>query len=136
MSTVDAFAKNLPEMLCSMSLDGRKFICIAELRDRRYVQFLVKSSWHIYAEVVSNVNIGDDATSLSTDDEDCLRKLGFHEPAPDRSPNWHRVITDSSGFLPLVRATVIALSDALHAQPGDQVAIRTWREEPFEIEKA
>ncbi len=121
-------------MLCSMALDGRRFICIAELRDRRYVQFLVKSSWHIFAEVVSNNNIGAEALSLNSKDEDRLRTLGFHEPAPDRSPNWHREITDSSGFLSLVSATVNAMKDAMHAVPGDQVSVKTWLEVPFAIE--
>jgi hypothetical protein len=133
-STVDAFTRNLPEMLCAMALDGGKFICIAELRDRRYVQFLVKPSWHIYSEVVSNLNIVH-AVALSTEDEDRLRVLGFHEPAPDRSPNWHMQSTDSGDLLHIANVSTLAMRNSLHTFDDDPIFVKTWRESPPVIER-
>jgi hypothetical protein len=124
-STVSSFIRNLPELLAAMALDGRTLLCVAELEDGRYVQFWVGPSWSIFAEVVSNLNIVK-AVPLSGHDEEELRGLGFHEPVPGFSPNWHYEAAGAGSFARLIAVVTLAMTLALHVSPADLIRITTW----------
>jgi hypothetical protein len=124
-STVGSFTRNLPELLAAMATDDRTLLCLAQLADERYVQFWVGPSWTIFAEVVSNQNLRT-SRALSEHDEKELRRLGFREPLPGYSPNWHFEAVDASSFARLVAMISVAITLALHATPDDPIRITTW----------
>jgi hypothetical protein len=126
VATVDAFTRNLPELLGAMASNGQTFVCLAEFHDGRYVQFWVEPEWIIIGEVVSNLNIGD-AVALQPNEEDELRRMGFREPAPGPNPNWRYESTEAANFALLLNMMILAISSVLHELPSNSVNIRTWQ---------
>jgi hypothetical protein len=124
-STVDSFIANLPEMLGSMAVDPRRLVAIAEFDDERYVQFWVEPHDLVIAEVISNLYICD-ALALSEDDEECLRSMGWSEPAPGPRPNWRFEAHDVVELLKLVEISGRAVFEVLGERPSNRVTLRTW----------
>ena len=124
MSTVHSFMGNLPELLMAMAKDERTLICIAEFQNDRYIQFRVSSTRTI-VEVVSNQFLSN-MNALSTEDEDCLRVLGYEEPSSSRRPNWRYEVQDPMNIVPIVNVANSAITGALHAMSSDPIKIETF----------
>jgi hypothetical protein len=124
-STVGSFVANLPEMLGSMVVDPRRIVAVAEFDDIRYVQFWVEPEGLVIAEVISNLNIGDQR-ALSEHDEECLRSMGWSEPSPGPNPNWRFESSDVAGLMKVVEMTSRAVFEVLGEQSTNRVTLRTW----------
>lgn len=131
-STVGSFVANLPEMLGAMAVDPRCLVAVVEFGDLRYVQFWVETNGTVFAEVISNLNIGD-AVALSEDDEDALRTAGWAEPSPGPTPNWRYESHDAAGLVRTVAMVHLAVYEVLGERAENVVQVRTWCIEPHRV---
>ena len=124
-TTVGSLTANLAELVGSMMTSGRSIVVIAEFTDHRYVQFLVRPGEGVFAEVISNLNIGDQV-ALSPTDEEALGRLGFDEPLAGASPNWSFHVDDGPGFVRLMGVMNRVIYQVLREVAGNAVEVRSW----------
>jgi hypothetical protein len=128
-SSVGSFLANLPEYLGAMIRDPRCLVAIASFSDERYVQFWVEPDGHVFAEVISNLNIGT-AVALSSDDEEKLRAMGWLEPEQGTHPNWLLECEGLDDLLPVVMKTAAVITKVLGESLTNQVRVRSFEMPP------
>lgn len=124
-SNVGSFIANLPEMLGAMAGDPRCLVAVVEFEDDRYVQYLAEADGLVIAEVISNVNIGDQV-ALRVEDEQRLRSAGWDEPSPGPRPNWRYEARGLSGLVRVVSMLRDAVYHVLGERDANPVSVRVW----------
>ena len=125
-STVGSFVANLPEMLGAMASDPRVIITIVTFSDGRYWQCRADKDSNFIIEIVSNLNIPEDAHLLSELEERRLRDLGFLDPSKGPYPNWRIESSKGIDLVGLVALTCTAVYDVLCERPQNGVEVRTF----------
>jgi hypothetical protein len=90
----------------------------------RYLQFVfLEDGVSAIAECSANQFLPG-ALQLSAGQMSELRGLGWHDPDPSRSPNWHLVASTAEELDRLVEATCRTILEVFGLRPGDLTVIR------------
>ena len=121
-----SFLANLPELLGSMMLHGRRVICVVDFADDRYVQFWSQGGVMI-GEVISNMHLSE--LPLNEQQEAELIAAGWDAPDPEGNPNYSYRIETLSELNTLVLMMHHAIVNILGQGATPELStcwVKTW----------
>ena len=120
------FGAGVPELLILKLLQAREMYGYEIVQAIGHAtQNIVRPGEGVFAEVISNLNIGDQV-ALSPTDEEALGRLGFDEPLAGASPNWSFHVDDGPGFVRLMGVMNRVIYQVLREVAGNAVEVRSW----------